>query len=113
MTRGEVWLVALPFASGGREQSGQRPAVVVQDFAYGQKSPLVLVVPLTSQAGAVRFPATVSITPTRSNGLTLPSVAMVFQIRAVDRARFVQKQGTLADADLNSILAELNRLTVQ
>jgi mRNA interferase MazF len=110
VNRGEVWLVALPFASS-REQSGRRPAIVIQDAAYGHGSPLVLVVPLTSQLAALRFPATVQIAPTSGNGLSRASVAMVFQTRATDRSRFVQRLGTLAATDLEAILEELGRLT--
>lgn len=107
-----MWMVALPAASG-REQGGQRPAVVVQDAAYGQGSPLVLAVPLTSQFNAPRFPATVQISPSPQNGLSLSSVALVFQIRATDRAKFVQRLGELFGEDLNKVLDQLNNLTGQ
>jgi mRNA-degrading endonuclease toxin of MazEF toxin-antitoxin module len=60
VNRGEVWLVASPFAPG-REQQGQRPAAVVQDDAYGRRSPLVLLVPLTSQLRSVSPPRCVPI----------------------------------------------------
>lgn len=110
MNRGEIWLVSLPFAAG-REQHGQRPAVVIQDPAYGQGSPLVLLVPLTSQLGALRFPATVRLDPAPPNGLSVASVAMVFQTRALDRSRFVRRTGQLAANDLERILLELARLT--
>lgn len=95
MKRGEVWMVTLPFTPG-REQSGERPAVVVQDAAYGQGSPLVLIVPLTSQSGASRFPATVAVQPSPENGLTLESIAMVFQTRALDRSRFIRRLGIVS-----------------
>lgn len=110
MNRGEVWLVLLPFA-GGREQRGLRPAIVIQDPAYGQRSPLVLVVPLTSQLSALRFPATIRLDPSPENGLSVPSVAMVFQTRALDRSRFVRPIGQITPNDLESILLELARLT--
>jgi len=113
MKRGEVWSVALPFASGGHEQSGQRPAIVIQDALYGQSSPLVLVVPLSSQLGALRFPATIQIQPSAENGLSLLSIALVFQVRATDRSRFVQKLGVLRSDDLEDVLTELNKLTGQ
>jgi mRNA interferase MazF len=103
-------MVTLPFAAG-REQSGQRPAAVIQDAVYGQASPLVLVVPLTTQLGALRFPATVRIEPSPENGLRTPSVAMVFQTRATDRSRFVRRIGELAPADLERLLTELAKLT--
>jgi mRNA interferase MazF len=105
-------MVDLPF-SGGREQSGERPAVVIQDAGYGRASPLVLVVMLTSQMAALRFPAAVRIDPSVENGLRLPSVAMVFQSRALDRSRFRHRLGSVSTEDLKTILGELNRLTGQ
>ena len=110
MSRGAVWMVALPFMPG-REQSGHRPAIVIQDSVYGQGSPLVLVVPLTSQLAAQRFPATVRIEPSATNGLSVPSVALVFQTRATDRERFVRRIGELSERDLDRVLAELSHLT--
>lgn len=84
--------------------------MVIQDATYGQGSPLVLVVPLTSQVGALRFPGTVRIEPTGGNGLTLSSIAMVFQMRALDRTRFVSRLGILDAVNLDLVLAELDRL---
>lgn len=109
MDRGEVWLVALPSAPG-REQQGQRPAVVLQDEAYGRRSPLVLVVPLTSQLASLRFPATLRLDPSAENGLDVPSVAMVFQLRALDRARFVRRIGRVSRSELRRIEAEVRRM---
>src|SRR5438874_13826290 len=96
MNRGDVWLVAVPLTSG-REQGGQRPAVVLQDSTYGQGSPLVLVALLTSQIAASRFPAAVQIDPSPANGLTVPSIAMVFQTRALDRSRFIKNLGEVEE----------------
>ena len=110
MKRGEVWSVRLP-PSTGREQAGERPAVIVQDEAYGQGSPLVLVVPLTSSLAALRFPGSARLEASPTNGLNLTSVAMVFQFRAVDRTRFVRRLGVLDDADLDRLLGELDALT--
>jgi mRNA interferase MazF len=107
---GEVWLVDLP-STGGKEQSGPRPAVVIQDASYGQASPLVIVVPLTSQLGALRFPGAVRLDPSSSNGLRLPSVAMVFQVRSLDRARFSRRMGSLDKTELSLVMTELRRLT--
>lgn len=110
MLRGEIWTVVLPFP-GGREQGGRRPALVIQDEVYGQGSPLVLVVPLTTQLSARRFPATVDLDPSDKNGLANTSVALVFQTRALDRSRFVDRLGTVTDAELADVLAELDSLT--
>ncbi len=109
MRRSEVWSVSLP-ATSGREQGGQRPAVVIQDDDYGQGSPLVLVIPITSQMAASRFPGSVEIAPTPENGLSLRSVAMRFQLRALDRTRFVRRLGTLSDVEFAAVFREVKRL---
>ena len=110
MERGDVFQVTLPPTSG-REQSGPRPAVILQDSDYGQGSPLVLMVPFTSQVDAERFPGTVMIEPDHSNGLKKTSVALVFQIRGIDRKRFGKRLGALSEPDLEAILGSLDRLT--
>ena len=110
MRLGDVWMVELPFSSG-REQSGERPAIVIQDEVYGQGSPLVLIVLLTSQLTALRFPASIDIAPSPSNGLSVRSVAIVFQARALDRSRFLRHLGEVSAEDLATILVELRNLT--
>lgn len=110
MQRGEVWQVRLPIATA-HEQSGVRPAVVIQDELYGQGSPLVLVVLLTSQLAAERFPGSIRVEPTVRNGLTTSSIAMVFQTRALDRTRFARRMGELERHTLDALLDELERLT--
>lgn len=54
--------------------------------------------------GALHFVFTVEVQPSESNGLTLPSVAMIFQLRAIDRRRIVRKIGQLEP----EILAEID-----
>ncbi len=92
MARGDILLVALP-DSDKREEKGNRPAIAVQ--ADGTTSPMLMVVPVTSALAVLRFPFTVSIEPSPQNGLTLPSAAMVFQMRAIDRKRIIRAIGTL------------------
>ena len=108
--RGDIWLVNPP-EQGGREQSGVRPAIVLQDASYAGNLPLVLVVPLTSQPGSLRFPATVQIAPFTRNGLSVNSFALVFQVRVIDRARFIKRLGSIEEPMLESIFLELDRLT--
>src|SRR5512133_1720783 len=110
MERGDVWIVTLPF-TGRREQAGERPAVIIQDAVRGQGSPLVLIALLTSQLAALRFPASIRVEPTPQNGLSVPSVAMVFQTRALDRSRFVQRIGSVSTEVLDAILSALDHLT--
>jgi mRNA interferase MazF len=110
MTVGDIHWVQLPTANG-YEQRGRRPAVVFQDDAYAGGLPVVLVIPLTSARGAMRFAGTVLIRPTPENGLLQASVALVFQLRAIDRRRVQERLGSVGEPVLHAMRAELDKLT--
>ena len=95
MSVGDIHWIDLP-AANDREQWGRRPAVVVQDDDYGGGLPVVLVVPLTTARAAMRFAGTRLIRPTAENGLRQASVALVFQLRAIDRRRIQERIGTVS-----------------
>lgn len=107
---GDIHWVDLPSANG-REQRGRRPAVVFQDDTYGGNLPVVLVVPLTTARAAMRFAGTTLIQPTATNGLRQASVALVFQLRAIDRARIQERIGAVDAEVLNAMFEELGKLT--
>jgi mRNA interferase MazF len=58
MARGDILLVTLP-ESDKREEKGTRPTVAVQ--ADDEQTPMLMVIPLTSSAGASRFAFTVEV----------------------------------------------------
>ena len=110
MKRGDVWLVRLPPVQG-HTQAGRRPAVIVQDDQSTALLPTVLIVPFTGTQAAARFPGTLVVQPDSQNGLTIPSVALVFQLTAVDKRNCLQQVGVLDPAILEQIFAELDKLT--
>jgi mRNA-degrading endonuclease toxin of MazEF toxin-antitoxin module len=69
----------------------------------GSPSWNTLIIPLTSRLDALRFPATWRIDPTPTNGLSNPSVALIFQLGAADIRRIRQRLGRLNDSDLQAI----------
>jgi len=97
MRRGDIFFVNLPSppSSQGREQAGQRPAIVVSSDQRQLENPMVMVVPFTSQLNALRFPYSIQVDPSPENGLSLPSVAMVFQLLALDKSRLFRRIGHL------------------
>jgi mRNA interferase MazF len=107
MARGDILLVTLP-ESDKREEKGTRPAIAVQ--ADDEQSPMSMVIPLTSSVGASRFAFTVEVQPSELNGLTLPSVAMIFQLRAIGRMLFVGRVVTEPVVRVASTLAEVGVL---
>jgi mRNA interferase MazF len=110
MTQGEVWRVRIPPVSG-HAQAGERPALIVQDGPFIASLPTVLVVPFTSTLGAARFDGTLIVQPNAQNGLSVLSVALVFQLRALDKRDFLYRLGTLDAPTLDRIFALLDRLT--
>jgi mRNA-degrading endonuclease toxin of MazEF toxin-antitoxin module len=110
MKRGEVWRVLIPSAPG-HTQSGERPAIILQDLHFNNSLPTTLIVPLTSKRAASRFDGTLVIQPDQHNGLIAPSVALVFQMRALDQRSCLMPLGNLDAVTLDQIIAILDRLT--
>jgi mRNA interferase MazF len=98
---GDIFWADLPPANG-HEQSGRRPVIIFQDTATFVL-PTVLVIPLTAQTSAGRFPGTVAISPTATNGLLAASFALVFQLQVRDLHRIRNRIGQLDDADLAAV----------
>lgn len=109
MRRGEVWRVRLPPASG-HAQSGDRPALVVQNDVFTATLPTVLVVPFTGNVAAARFAGTLRVDPDGKNGLTTPSIALAFQLRAIDQRDCVQRLGEVDAATLAVVISLIKDL---
>lgn len=108
MKKGDIWLVQYPY-KGRREQAGVRPAIVMTDASVG----IILAIPLTSNALASRFPFTCTIEPSQENGLNKTSVALVFQLQALDRSRFKKILGKVSGSTiiyLNTLIKKLLQL---
>ena len=60
--------------------------------------------------GAARFDGTLVVTPDGQNGLTVPSVALVFQARALDKRHCLRQQGTLSQLTMDQVVAILGKL---
>jgi mRNA interferase MazF len=73
--------------------------------------PVVLVVPLTTARAAMRFAGTTLIRPKAENGLLQTSVALVFQLRVIDRRRVQEGIGHVGTAVLQEMFTELDKLT--
>lgn len=67
--------------------------------------------PLTTQIDALRFPGTVLVEPDRENGLRLPSVALVFQLAAVDKRLLDRPSGAVSRSVLETVWTALDELT--
>ena len=98
MKKGEMWLVEFP-STNGHEQSGTRPVIIISET----EANIVLVIPLTSNLQALRFPHTLEVKPSKLNGLDAVSVGLAFQLRAIDKKRLKAKIGEIEEAHLKRI----------
>ncbi len=99
MRRGELWTVA----GGSAYASKPRPAIIVQDDAFGDTAS-VMVCPITSEVvDASLF--RILLRPDGRNGLHGVSWAMVDKIAAVPRMRAGKRVGSLSEEDI----ADLNQ----
>lgn len=109
MTVGEIRWVDLP-SRGGHAQRGRRPAIVVQSKSSSDRLPTVLVIPLTSQLDALRFPRTLLVEADEENGLRRVSVALNFQLTAVDRRYLSSHLGNVSSAKLAELWSAFDEL---
>jgi mRNA interferase MazF len=94
--RGEIWWVNLDPATGS-EIKKRRPCVVLSANEINRFRATPVVVPLSSSAEAA--PPIVLSLPSAGRD----SVAVVDQIRAVDKKRFLNRAGSLSQADLRQL----------
>ena len=107
MNVGEIFWVEFP-ARGGRAQAGRRPAIVVQKE---KTLPTVSLIPLTTQQDALRFAGTILIESDKQNNLRNVSVALVFQLTAIDKSFIKDKLGAISGDKMNEIWTAFGELT--
>ncbi len=107
MNRGEIWLVNFD-PTIGSEIRKTRPAIILSDQPFNRLRRTVVVVPLSSAHEQTEFPLLIAI---RSSGR--PGVAVVDQIKAAAKERFIRKLGEATNhemAQINDALAALLKL---
>lgn len=89
----------------GREQGGERPALVVSNDAFNARFDLVTVVPLTGARGKTRriYPFEVLL-PRGAAGNAEDSIAMPYQVRTLSRMRLLKPIGVLSDPALREAI---------
>jgi mRNA-degrading endonuclease toxin of MazEF toxin-antitoxin module len=102
MNKGEIWLSTIP-SSEGHEQSGTRLNIIVATHNTG----ITTIIPLTSNQLAKRFSNTILIKKTIKNNLEKDSIALIFQIKSLDKSRFTKKIGNLEENDKKTIDKEI------
>jgi len=94
MKRGDVFDARLN-PTEGSEQAGVRPVVIVSRDAINKNSRVIVIVPLTKAANVKRsYPNNVLVAK-GEGGLTVDSVLLGGQVRAISKSRLLRQRGTL------------------
>ena len=108
--RGEIFLAALD-PTVGRETRKTRPALIIQNDISNRLTDMTIVAPITS---TVRFPINpvhVLLAADRRTGLSVTSVALLNQIRAIDRSRLIKRLGAV-DGETREHVGEAIKLSL-
>lgn len=102
--RGEIrWADLNPTI--GREQSGERPVLILSQDIFNERSGTVIAMALTSQEQKAGFPLTHEIFASK---LPKRSWVKISQIRTLSTERIGKKIGSLAPDELAHVIEGLN-----
>lgn len=100
--RGDVVYIEIA-PTVGSQQSGIRPAVVIQNDTGNKFSPTVIVAPMTSSQSKKPLPTHISVQPEAETGLSKPSIILFEQITTLDKSRILSKVGRFSDNMMEAI----------
>ena len=103
--RGDIFYAKLSPVVGS-EQGGLRPVVVVQNDVGNQYSPTLVVAAITSKISKPQLPTHVAIEKKSakvSTGLVKDSVALLEQLRTIDKQRLQKKIGYLTPKEISAL----------
>jgi len=101
--RGEIYYADLSPVIGS-EQGGYRPVVILQNNRGNKHSPTVVVASITSRLGKHQIPTHVKMSSVR---LEKHSIALLEQIRTIDKSRIKEYIGNATKAEMKEIEAAL------
>ena len=99
--RGEIYYADLSPVVGS-EQGGVRPVLIIQNDVGNKYSQTVIVSAITSQLGKAKLPTHIELPAERYN-LPKNSVALLEQIRTLDKRRLQEKITTLSPDKMREV----------
>lgn len=101
MKRGDIYWVALPDQLG-TEQHGQRPSAIIYANQLIGRTSTIIIIPFTTNLRHAKDPTCLFIPQGQAN-LPQNSVALVHQIRAIDKQRVKSYIGSLDPGYLRTL----------
>ncbi len=103
---GDIFYATLS-PSVGSEQSGLRPVLIIQNNKGNKYCPTTIVIPISSKVAKRKLPTHIVLESTL--GLKEKSVALVEQIRTLDKRRLLNKITTISNSDLDRVKKAVKR----
>lgn len=101
MLRGEIYYADLSPVKGS-EQGGIRPVLIIQNDVGNKHSPTTIVACLTTKCTEKhRLPTHIMLS--KDCGLPKDSMALLEQIRTIDKSRLSNKIGRISEEDMRKI----------
>jgi mRNA interferase MazF len=104
--RGEIYWADLD-PTKGREQSGQRPVLILSQDIFNERSGTVIAMALTSQPQKAGFPLTLELS---DSALPKRSWIKISQIRTLTTERLGKRVTRLPEKDLDLAIEGLNEI---
>jgi mRNA interferase MazF len=101
MLRGEIYYADLSPVKGS-EQGGLRPVLIIQNDVGNKHSPTTIVACLTTKC-TVKHKLPTHIMLSKDCGLPKDSMALLEQIRTIDKSRLSNKIGRISEEDMRRI----------
>ena len=86
----------------GSEQGGLRPVLIIQNNVGNKYSPTVIVTAITSKLDKAKLPTHIELSAEKYH-LPKDSVALLEQIRTLDKRRLLEKMTVLEDGKMKEI----------
>ena len=99
--RGDIFYADLSPVVGS-EQGGVRPVLIVQNDMGNRHSPTVIAAAITSQMNKAKLPTHIELSAEKY-GLKKASVALLEQLRTLDKMRLKERIGKLEDEKMDEV----------
>lgn len=99
-----VWVSLDPVK--GHEQAGMRPVLILQNDLFNEHLSTVLAIPLTTNLRTKDFVSTYFL-ESKMTSLKKDSIALVHQLRCIDKTRIQKKLGRVSTEALSEIKLRL------
>ena len=104
--RGSIFMAQLD-PTRESEQAGMRPVIVVSRDAINEHSSVVVIVPVTNRDNKRRVYPSQIVLKKGDGGLTLDSVVLCEQIRAISSSRLTKYMGQLSANQMSGVASAL------